>query len=75
MNFHATVLNPIPTNIEDATEIKVQAKGEWGILLPLSDGSVQVVCTLSIGQVMSEMPRLKLKHALYSIKTKHPKNN
>ena len=37
--FRSTLLKQGPIEIDVATGIKVQASGEWGIMLPLEDGS------------------------------------
>ena len=41
--FNSSLLRPGPIDIDVATGIKVYTKGEWGLSLPLNDGSVQAV--------------------------------
>ena len=72
--FNSSLLRPGPIDIDIATGIKVHANGEWGLCLPLKDGSVQVVRALSIDQVTADMPRLHFRSALKDIKQEHPEN-
>ena len=72
--FNAALLRPGLIEIDIATGIKVYSNSEWGMAVPLIDGSMQAVCCLSINQVMSDMPCLQSKPALDSIKAKHPED-
>ena len=63
-----------PINIDVATGITVHATGEWGCLLPLANGQKQVVRGLSVPQVTSKMPMLKLRQKLDEIKYGAPRN-
>ena len=49
--FNSILLNPGPINIDVASGIKVYAKGECGMSLPLDDGSAQAVHALALHQV------------------------
>ena len=71
--FNAALLRPGPIEIDIATGIKAYANGEWGMALPLFDGSMQAVCCPSINQVTSKIPCLQFKPALDSIKAEYPK--
>ena len=66
--FRSTLLKQGPIEIDVATGIKVQATGEWGIMLPLEDGSHQAVRCLSINKVTSDMPIMKLRGLMDKIK-------
>ena len=70
--FNAALLRPGLIKIDFATGIKAYANSEWGMVLPLADGSMQALHCLSINQVTSEMPCIQFKPALDNIKAKHP---
>ena len=70
--FNAALLMSSPISIDVATGIKVFTNSEWGMMLPLDDGSMQTVCTLSVNQVTSKMPCISFKHSLDKIKAEHP---
>ena len=62
---------PIPIDV--ATGISVNAKAEWASVLPLRDGSYQVIRGLTVEKVTSDMPKLKLQPVLKAIQRKHQK--
>ena len=66
--FKSTLLKTGPIEIDVATGIKVQATGEWGVMLPLEDGSHQAVRCLSINKVTSDMPIMRLRGLMDKIK-------
>ena len=69
--FRAALLDKGPIDIDVATGIKVQASGEWGMMLPLEDGSYQAVRCLAVPQVTAKMPTMYLKPLLHDIKKEH----
>ena len=53
----------------------MQAIGEWGVMLPLEDGSFQAIKYLSIFKVTSDMPIMKLSGLIDKVreaKKNHP---
>ena len=69
--FDSCKLQNGPIQIDVATGISVNAEAEWGIRLPLENGSYQVVRGLTVSRVTSDMPRLRLKKVLKKIKTEN----
>ena len=69
--FRAALLDKGPIDIDVATGIKVQASGEWGMMLPLEDGSYQAIRCLAVPQVTAKMPTMYLKPLLHDIKKEH----
>ena len=67
--FTSCLLQEGPIRIDVATGVKAEAQGEWATLLPLNDGSHQIVRSLSVTKVTSDMPTLRLKPLLKKIKT------
>ena len=66
--FNAVLLNPGPFSINVASGARFYAKGEWGLSLPLVDGSFLAVCALTLDKVGSEMPSLRFKETLKELK-------
>ena len=58
-----------PIQIDVATGVQVEAQGEWGTVLPLNDGSYQVLRCLTVPRVTSQMPTLHLRALLGKIKS------
>ena len=63
-----------PIGIDVATGIVVYASGEWGSVLPLADGTQQVVRSLAVPRVTSEMPRMRLKPWFDKVKANETDN-
>ena len=66
--FNSCMLRPGPIQIDVATGVQVEAQGEWGTVLPLTDGSYQVLRSLTVPRVTSQMPTLHLRKLLDKIK-------
>ena len=60
---------PIPLDV--ATGITVNASAEWGMCLPLNDGSYQAVRGLTVQKVTSDMPKLKLRKVLQQLEAEN----
>ena len=71
--FNSILLYSSLLKIEIVTGVEIAANGEWAISLPLNDGSVQSVCTLSVHKVLSPMDKHQFKHFLEDIKAYNPK--
>ena len=64
-----------PISIDVATGIVVHASGEWGSVLPLNDGSHQLLRGLTVPRVTSDMPRMMLDPWFEKVKAMEPDNN
>ena len=62
--FNSCMLRSGPIQIDVATGVQVEAQGEWGTVLPLNDGSYQVLRALTVPRVTSQMPTLHLRALL-----------
>ena len=71
--FNAVKLRSGPIGLDVATGIQVNAESEWGINIPLANGSYQVVKGLSVKKVTSDMPKLNLKSYWNKLKAENPK--
>ena len=67
--FNSCMLRKGPIQIDVATGVQVEAQGEWGTVLPLNDGSYQVLRCLTVPRVTSQMPTLHLRALLGKIKS------
>ena len=63
-----------PIMLNAATDVTVQADGEWAILLKRTDGSQQICVGLSCTNVTSEFPRIDLTEAKDELFTKCPED-
>ena len=72
--FRSVLLRQGPIRIDVATGVQVEAQGEWATLLPMNDGSTQIIRSLSVAKVTSDMPTLRLKSLLHKIKTEYKDN-
>ena len=72
--FRSCLLKKGPIQIDVATGMQVQAQGEWALNLPLTDGSVQLVRCLTVPKVTSDMPELRLRKLLNTIKNDNKDN-
>lgn len=68
VQFKSCKLQSGPIGIDVATGISVNAEAEWGINLPLADGSHQAVRGLTVSKVTSDMPKLMLRKVFEKIK-------
>ena len=69
--FNFVLLKKGSIEIDLATGLKVQATGEWGVVLPLQDVMHQVVRYLLVDKVISDMPIMKLNGLMDKIKGKN----
>ena len=67
--FNSCMLRKGPIQIDVATGVQVEAQGEWGTVLPMNDGSYQVLRCLTVPRVTSQMPTLHLRTLLGKIKS------
>ena len=63
---------PFPLNI--ASGMRVEAKAKWGALIPLANGSYQVVRGLALPQVTNDMPNLNLREVLRTVQQNNKQN-
>merc|ERR1712074_435994 len=63
---------PFPLNV--ASGMRVDAKAEWGALIPLANGSYQAVQGLALPQVTNDMPILNLTEALRTVQQNNKQN-
>ena len=64
-----------PISIDVATGVVVHATGEWGSVLPLSDGSLQVIRGLTVPRVTSDMPRMRLESWFEKVRSVETENS
>ena len=69
--FRSCMIRKGPIPIDIATDIKVEARGEWGTLLPLADGSYQAVKCLTVDKVTADMPEMRLRKFLSKVKSEN----
>ena len=67
-----TYKGELPINIAGGKII--QATGEWGAALPMSDGSYQAVRGLTMKSVVGQMPRFNLERTLNEVKQSYKHN-
>ena len=60
--------------IDVASGIQAKATGEWGIMLPLEDGSHQAIRCLSINSVTTNMQIMRMRGLMDEIKENHKDN-
>ena len=63
---------PIPLGV--ASGITAHAEAEWSSLLPLEDGTYQVVRGLTMKNITSDMPEVDLNPALNTFKREYPRD-
>ena len=69
--FTSTKLRSGPIGLDVATGITVNASAEWGICLPLEDGTYQAVRGLTVKKVTSDMPKFMLRNTFQKLKAEH----
>ena len=72
--FNSILLKEGPITLDLATGVTTDAGGEWGMALPLSDGSFQAVRALSVKEIASRMPHKGFKPALRRVQDQVPDN-
>ena len=72
--FNSKLLKKGPSSLNVATGVMVATGGEWGMAIPLGDGTYQAVCALSVKQITRQKPQMDYRPALKKVQDNYPGN-
>ena len=72
--FKSTMLKKGPIELDVPSGLQVKATCEWANMLPLADGSYQVIRCLSFDRVTSDMPIMRMRGLMDEIKEEYKDN-